>query len=264
MDLCNAFKKESLIVWSKLKAAKSINYQLGEETLTDMLILRLGLQNFNDFNINAYTKSEEGKNGADWEMWLHDLNGKWLGFRVQAKVLNLEKNEYKQLHYKRQTAKLIIKARKETPKRIPLYLLYTMWDQKFDTSQTVLKDKEWLYGCSIIDAYKVFKKYKKTRKLSQLLDDMYPWHFLVCHGSETSQSIVQNAFKFWSETIVKSLDSNDTPQEHNFIINGDGRPKYLKLLQDGQQLDSIDVDLSKVVIVSQTENDRKLNRIPSF
>lgn len=82
------FEKEQL---SSIKCQGVNNahpFRIGEETLTDIMLLELAV-NFPDIaQIRSFTKQAENKNGADWIWRLHTLSGKYVDMLVQAKRIN--------------------------------------------------------------------------------------------------------------------------------------------------------------------------------
>src|SRR5688572_13448409 len=101
MSLCETFKNRSSSTWTLLSKAREVDSQLLEETLTDLNLLELKLKHPREIITKSFTKPREGLTGADWEWWLTGPKSLWLGFRVQAKVLNLRSGMYEHLHYRR-------------------------------------------------------------------------------------------------------------------------------------------------------------------
>jgi Holliday junction resolvase len=55
---------------------------MGEETITELLLLELKRRHENEIKIVPFNRRQEARNGADWA-W--SFEGKqWLGMRVQA------------------------------------------------------------------------------------------------------------------------------------------------------------------------------------
>lgn len=125
--LCDTFIKSSGWIWSSLRQARKFDLQLKEESVTDFLIINLRRWKPSDVYIKTFTRSEEVTTGSDWEWWFTGPSGKWLGMRIQAKVIKLSTSRYEHLDYKRgaQREQLIKDAKKH--KMIPAYCLYTNW-----------------------------------------------------------------------------------------------------------------------------------------
>ena len=100
-SLCLEYKALAEWVFKRLGLDRVINHQTSEETITDEIIRRLKIWKINNsnskFSIREFTKQQEAINGADfeWDWYFVDSSGKnWLGFRIQAKVLNLKSNRF--------------------------------------------------------------------------------------------------------------------------------------------------------------------------
>lgn len=164
-SLCAAFSKASIDTWYRIQEGRSL-YWLGEETLTDLMIRDLMRLHLSGFNVKAFHKKDEGKNGADWEWWFQGNSGNWIGMRVQAKIINEFADKFKKLHdYHKdvkthlityQSEKLIASALAAKPGPcIPVYCLYSHWfDLTYNTMLPI-----WVahlnpinFGCSIISA----------------------------------------------------------------------------------------------------------------
>lgn len=65
--------------------------KIGEETITDLLLMELANLQEKTIVRKFNKQSEEPKNGADWEWWIK-VSDKVIGFRIQAKLLTYNKN----------------------------------------------------------------------------------------------------------------------------------------------------------------------------
>lgn len=99
--LCHQFKNLSRAVFHHLEVDRAITYQTSEETITDFLNREFKIWSLSypssRFALRHFTKAQESKNGADyeWDWYFVDKTGKkWLGFRIQAKILNLKSNRF--------------------------------------------------------------------------------------------------------------------------------------------------------------------------
>jgi hypothetical protein len=68
----------------------------GEETLTDINLIRLH-EGIRGFHVQKFTKSDESKNGADWEWWIGSEEERWLQLRIQAKRVSHTGIDYDQI-----------------------------------------------------------------------------------------------------------------------------------------------------------------------
>lgn len=190
MAICDVFLRNSINTWDLIAASRTSNYQLKEETITDLNILELKKQLAKQVITVPFNKIEEGKNGADWEWWFQDKSGFWIGVRVQAKIIDIATNNFEHLHYKGkkkkkfQSEEIIRQALRSKPPRIPVYTLYSHWDDNIVSAKwTCGSFPKYvdLYGCSTMSALDVYKRRTKNeRDLKSLLVDMKPWHCLIC------------------------------------------------------------------------------------
>ena len=132
MDLDKLAIKNSSWTWNKLREARNLGYQIGEESITDFIILNMKKWGGDKLIVETFTRNEESINGSDWEWWFTGSTGRWLGIRVQAKVINLSSEKYEHIHYKNKKdyqVNLLINDAKKSG-LIPLYCMYSNWDVK--------------------------------------------------------------------------------------------------------------------------------------
>jgi hypothetical protein len=72
--------------YARLHAGRSHNVELHEETITQDLLLDISSM-FPDMSVQAFTKRQEARNGADWQWEWWFQGQRWFGLRVQAKRL---------------------------------------------------------------------------------------------------------------------------------------------------------------------------------
>lgn len=156
-------KKRASWTHERLSLAQKLGTPLGEETLTETLLLDLRQELGSYLEVNTFTKWEESRrSGADWEWWFCDGAGeRMFGMRVQAKKLKLTRAgvpyydfAYKpRLSKKRQVDRLIEAARKE---RMPaVYALYNGPDLDLNAfSWTCCNEdpSDAIFGVSMISA----------------------------------------------------------------------------------------------------------------
>jgi len=81
--------------------------------------------------LEKHHRGREARTGADWEWWVGSP-GAYVGFRVQAKILNAASLEYGALYATRKSAlvqvdKLIDNAAKSPRPLFPVYAFYNYW-----------------------------------------------------------------------------------------------------------------------------------------
>ena len=116
--------------WERLRDANNLSVSFGEETITDILALDINRCGLMTTTFNQTTKPEEAEIGADYEWWIgHDSIG-WIRMAVQAKKLNLHRQQYNFRHTSKNNVQQIDRldtyARKV--RALPLYCLYNHSD----------------------------------------------------------------------------------------------------------------------------------------
>ncbi len=208
-DLRDYLRHVSAWVWREQDDALHYGLKLQEETITEMLLLRMAREcSSSGLNVKMFSRTEEGGNkkykkignGADWE-WFVETPCCSVGFRVQAKVLssritpvkrNLSFGKYEGFpRDKKQTDELISSA--SSAGYNPIYVFYNHpWisDRSMFSSAShpfSIAGSDW--GCSIATAN--FVKYAPDYKLSSLIKGMLPWHlfFGVDRGCVTRRAM---------------------------------------------------------------------------
>lgn len=117
--------------WHRLDRAHLLGARLGEETLTDLLVLEmLQFQNSNAFRIYHPTRREESWCGADLLVWIRRNDGRSRFLAIQAKKLYPDGN-YKSLNHCAPSGVRQIDLLRDFAHQyhaIPLYLLYNHFD----------------------------------------------------------------------------------------------------------------------------------------
>jgi len=205
MTLCDTFKRLALHTWHFVHDSRLSKFQLKEETVTDLNMLAIKQLHSREVHMQAFTKREEGKNGADWEWWFTNASNQWIGFRVQAKIINIASNEFEHLHYKSPTTgtiqcdNLIKEALANPYPKIPLYCLYLQTDDTGELPQwncPTVVPINYLWGCSLASAFSVKRLRAASEKhLTHLEPYLRMWHCLVCctgHGGRNSIERINN------------------------------------------------------------------------
>lgn len=113
--------------WGRLKLARELRTRLGEETLTDLLVL--DFVRFMDGRARLFqsTNKQESKRGTDLEIRIHAGCNRAIAFALQAKKLYPDEG-YRGLEYRVKSSKPrqldILAKYAETVRAVPLYLLY--------------------------------------------------------------------------------------------------------------------------------------------
>lgn len=250
--ICKIAKQQSIFTWSTLVTADALGCRVGEESFTDFLVLKLAKSaSISNYFVRAFNKHEESFNGADWELWLTGASGKWLGYRIQAKVIDVAKLRYPHLHPNPkggtpQVKKLITAA--ATAGAIPIYCLYSAWSTNAPTPAwpcgTYPQDLR-LWGISVISASAVSAIAPKN-DLATLCPQMAPFHCLVCCNGHGGSDLPTKSHAFATEKLRVNDDLRDAPPEHV------ARLIYLARSQYPEEID-LGEGLSRVVILSDQE-----------
>jgi hypothetical protein len=272
LHLCHTFRKLARETHDLLKAARGVGHQLLEETITDVNILELKRLHPREIYCQTFTKPQEGIIGADWEWWLTDsTRSRWLGLRVQAKVLELKSDTFAQLHYRPKRGRAYqstrLKAAAEKDGLIPLYCLYahppasaTGW-AKYGSGEE--------YGCALLQVKEV-ERLRRRGKLTDFASVMcktLPWSSLVCIGSAWSSDGRTLTLPDVSGALLQSdplfgLEEEEAANvEHRHPPRPGVRsapPAYVTALMEGQPLDDLDKALRGVLVIQEPHVDSRL------
>lgn len=258
MTLCNTFKRLALDTWDEMQKSRKVNFQLKEETFTDINMLELKIRHSNQVKTKVFTKRQEGINGADWEWWFKGLSNNWIGFRVQAKILNIQTNEFEHLHYKTprtgifQSDKLIKNALSRKTPIIPLYCFFLQTnDNQFLNKwncRTFAQLKNF-YGCSLTSAFTVQNlRSTKSKHLRDLESYIEPWHCLVCcsgYGKSdfiaNIQAYALNVFDFNAKSDINIPESFITESPPNYVLEILKNEKNTDTQPPDEELDGITI-----------------------
>ncbi|MCQ8895248.1 hypothetical protein NQT62_02195 [Limnobacter humi] len=263
--LCETFRSLAFRTFDQMGRARRVGHQPLEETFTDLNILELKDRHPTEIFCQAFTKSQEGKNGADWEWWLTDsLKSKWLGLRIQAKVLHLSSNTFAHLHYKSGKTKIyqstILKRESAKDGLIPLYCLYLHDHSKFHKlikhcgSFGCLAES---YGCSLIPLSHVesLRKKKKANDLNSVISNAHPWHCLVCCPGYGGDSLPERAWNMLSHGMSIPTSPNQTENKSEvgqlFTRVTNEPPPYVRAIAEGQRPDTITTSAWGVVVIKE-------------
>lgn len=185
-SICNTLDRLATEVWSTIQLAHQQKMSLGEETITDLVLLDLATRHPADVVVHKFSKREEATTGADWEWWF-TAGGLWWGMRIQAKILNPATLRYTSLRH-RNRKKLQINALLATAQARGLYAaycFYNYWDPtRFaPTSACVSGRSSPAHGCTLADASYVKRTLlgaKRSDQLFDLLPGSYPWSCPLC------------------------------------------------------------------------------------
>lgn len=188
--LCRRFKRIARKTWRDLRDSNQNSIGLGEESITDYLLLDLARSCGNQVAIQKFTKPQEGSTtGADWEFWFVS-RGRGFGMRVQAKRLDSASLSYASLEKTAgkngppQIDLLLEDAANQNPALFPAYLFYNHWPKGAIAPrwncQSSRRSTE-LLGCAVCSAHEVKRLLiAGTATTAAILGASLPWSCLVC------------------------------------------------------------------------------------
>jgi len=274
--ICSTFRKQAFSTWNLLRKSRVNDFQPGEETITDMNLLEIKMKHPQEVFIQKFTKRQEAKTGADWEWWFTGSSGKWLGFRIQAKVINIDTLSFPHLYYKSsriyQTDKLIQDAFKERPHKIPLYCLYTNWNTQsmsYPWHCYSFKKSAKSYGCSILPAFwvKYLLQEGKQPTLKSVIPYMFPWQCLICFMSVWDFDLPHRALMFWHIQILNKkklsngiLTNSEFRKFREIYLTNEAPLHVQTLLDKGKIKESPDDPSLRGILVIREKEDINENK----
>ena len=222
LSLRDYLRQRAAWVWNEQGHAFDTGLALQEETLTEMLLLRMARDHDkHGLTVAMFNKAEEAKNGADWE-WIVNTGGCELGLRVQAKRLY---HKAKSVDYgglgptSKQAGKLISRA----GRRVPIYVFFNHDHGQSSSLLTGGGESPYrgrsYWGCSVASAKRVMKA--KSNKLSKLKSIMKPWHRLI---SQNGRCEAFPALGIQKQEIAASMpdarrEMTERIRDHDFMKN---------------------------------------------
>jgi len=189
---------------------------LGEEAITDLLLVEISKRQPYDIITIKFSKNYEAQEGADWEWWILSRSG-IIGLRFQAKRVHLVRGSYEYTHLdylsgnKHQVDILIDHS--QNLGMVPLYIFYNFWDLDFPFYRFINPSINNLGCCrlysrrnlgiaiaSAFDVKDLVKQNPPKKSLSDVLPVSWPIYCLTCcNFSDLSESVS----KFISRHILK-------------------------------------------------------------
>ncbi|WP_055884225.1 DUF6615 family protein [Devosia sp. Root105] len=192
--LCSTFQELGALTWQRMTDAQRAGLKWSEETNTETLLLELGRRHPAQIVIQAFNRSEEASNGADWE-WHIGSPGCWAGLRVQAKRLEPGSSDFKRLQTQKakkqklpQIDNLLAHAKKD--RLNPAYCFYLNRSPAVGFGPVTGVRPQTIFtpsGCFMADGVAV--KATRSNNFSKLSSLMFPWHWMVCDCLAASHSL---------------------------------------------------------------------------
>lgn len=256
--LCNATQKQAKWIWATLRTARSHESKVGEESITDFLVLQLKKESKGNYYIASFSRPKEKITGADWELWFTGSSGKWLGLRVQAKVISIDGQRYSQLHYRRkdgthQIDQLVTDAIKHGA--LPLYCLYSYWKSstvgKINWPCGALKKNSRLFGAGWMSVANVRAlKVLGDDSLKRVASALQPFHCLFCCHAHGRGDLPTRANAFLNRRGYAIDGSSLLQDKPPYYVSQIVQPK----IESGEDLiDLHDPNLYRVTVIREVE-----------
>lgn len=211
--------------WDDLKDADLTGFSIGEESITDYLLLTLLKKHSQEVTVKKFTRRAESINGADWEWWF--TNGTmWSGIRIyaQAKRVDVPSKIYKALDPAGAQIQKIINI---SQKRgiYPLYCFYNFW-KGYPTQKYCGKNWHFcgwpsvskrFWGCAVAPAVAVKKQ--NSNKLADILNISMPWMCLFCQNVSvpTNGDPVSLPLPARVISMISDLSKEKEPELHDAV-----------------------------------------------
>jgi hypothetical protein len=182
-ELRDTMRQEAGWVWRTVAKAASREVFLNEETITEMVVLRLAdAAQGRNFLVRPFTRPQEKKNGADWEFWF-EFGSKLVGLRVQAKRQFRRSGRYESLDPSGQQINDLISR---AGIRVPVFVFYN----GINRSPLLCKRcrcSEYrspsYNGCSVAHALDV--RNTGSNDPRNIWKFSIPWHCMLCDIKKT-------------------------------------------------------------------------------
>ncbi|UWR15598.1 DUF6615 family protein [Sulfitobacter sp. M368] len=290
-NYCHSFRQEAHQVWHDMSEAEGFNLPRNEETTTEELLLSLARKHKGrGLEIKAYTKKEEGKNGADWAFWF--ANGAWngIGARIQAKRLFADDGAYSSLYHQSKKQKEASKASgKLTPNQcetllnykdglVPMYLFYNSDQLELNSALSFHTHLAWWklcgfpyfstdWGISAASALAIkHANWGKDNSPGQF--PMIPWHCIVCGccwddrpADPSLPSLVGHGLRqLYGYSLGDGDDDRAALSDLEFSFEPtDNVPKWVGLLREGSDSEGrLDEEMDRlnlrgIAVIEETE-----------
>lgn len=219
ITLCDAFSKLSAWTWDTIRDSARYGLSVGEETITDLLLLSLAKRFPHQVFIRKYNKIEEGTTGADW-LWC--FVGAKNCFLMQVQAKRIDGDQFPRLAHKVGKAKSwqvdLLLANAATRKAFPAYVFYCYLSAALRRGVALTPTpsrQNW--GCSA-GAASAIEPLIKSGKLG--FADLYPatifpWREIVCAKNDAAESAYAFAKMCMGKAPFDGLFANcdDLPQD---------------------------------------------------
>jgi hypothetical protein len=278
---CQLLRDLAARTWSDIRDGEMTGVAIGEESITDYLLLDLHRHSAHPSYLRKWSRWVEGRStGADWDWWFvrPDLSA-GVGLRIQAKRIDLASQTFNELGHKNQHGFQIdmLESSAATAGMHPLYCLYLASDRPPTTGRSacgsyLLGDSPdgWtgdplhVYGCSVLGTRAAKSAIEaKDARLEPLWPFLLPWSCLVCcqglgtdliervdagarhvYGSPPrGPGIELPALAFGDEPVSRSLITDNLPPEVLTLVRSEGTERVANPPDVGATLVTVASDM---------------------
>lgn len=264
MAICDTFMSLSRGTWRLLRRGERQEYQVHEETITEMNMLRIKEQNSTEVTTEVFNKRVEGINGADWQCWFTGSTGQWLGLRVQAKVLSYVSDRYEHLHYRDargyQSNRLYSQAQADN--MLPMYCLYSYHSGPLAVNwpcPTYRQSSE-LLGCTLLPFTEyVALRNRNADEWAHVLPHVFPWHCLVCCSRCGGTDLPTRAYAYLKQNHFLRSEGGDKPVDFKYFQPHSSPPDYVTKLLEGELKRPPDPGTRGITVIRQEHETTSLD-----
>jgi hypothetical protein len=177
----DVLKQMASSAWYRLRAARALGISQSEETLTDIALLDVKLQESKEIALWKATKRDEARLAVDWEWFIGNDTAGWYRYAVQAKKLTL--GRYKTLNQSVRRRGIppirqidVLEQYATANNAIPLYLFYNYVEQPIQMNIWLQAEVSQL-GCTLTPLQSVRAMLESAKQPA--FDDVYRDRFTI-------------------------------------------------------------------------------------
>jgi hypothetical protein len=187
--LCQRFQNLAASVWNRSLQSYQLGIPLGEQGITDYLLIELALLRSRNIRIGIVSGALEARIGCDWEWWIGSGATGWIRYAIQAKKYYFNKSRYEKLSHVTGAGQLQIDLLENYAihaNAVPLYCLYNYFDQVNALMHWHCQQpfREEFLGCSLASIQTIraaiANRGQKSFDAVHRQPSTLPWHCIVC------------------------------------------------------------------------------------
>ncbi len=263
--LCNTFRAQSRWTWRTISLAHRLSSSLSETSVTEFNLLKIRQRHSSQVITKSFSQRHEAKTGGDWEWWLTGPSRQWIGFRLQAKIGNVDYGNYPHLHYQLgsgdyQSDILITDSRRVGA--IPLYCLYSYWSgapSNLGWRCGSFPPSAYSFGCTLMQASVVLRLRAGGHLCGagDLAAYLFPWHCLFCCQGYGGVDLPERAWRCWQQTLHRN--NSDFEQTLDDYLGDVGLkqqpPRYVQLLISRDLVEPPDPHIRHITVFRESTDE---------